>query len=200
MRIHERREELLRAVDRLQKEQFEKNIRSLEEAYREDECRREAVKAFSKLALRWQECSGSKKKAACLGICYLYSGILRRDFGFRLILMGEEFWLEEEPMEEVWKPADFFERFEEDVEAVIRKLRDKFIRLCRAEEDAVRFWCAEYYLAAACRLCVDMAEEIATSMELEKMDRTDGFYFFFGHYQGKGEIIWQEKKENLGDV
>jgi len=34
-------------------------------------------------------------------------------------------------------------------------------------------------------------------MESAALERTDGFYFFFGHYQGEGEIIWRREKEEL---
>lgn len=198
--LRERREELLCAADKLFREQFVKSIRSLEEFYAGAEYRREAAEAFAGLARQWKEQSGERKKAACLGICCLYNSVLRRDYRFKLILMGEEFWLDEEPAEADWNPPGFSRCFAKDMEAVMEKLQGMFVRMCRSEEDAVWQWCAEYYFAAAGRLCMDMAEEIAEGMGLEEMARTKGFYFFFGHYRGEGEIIWREKPGEVQDA
>lgn len=195
--IQERREELLCAADGLMRERFPGSVRFLEEMYAQEERRRQAAEPFANLARQWKESNGGGKKAACLGICYLHSRILRKDYRLRLVLMGEEFWLDGEPAETDWEPADFADRFEKDMGFIVEKLRGRFIRLCRAEEDAVRQQCAEYYLAAIGRLCADLAGEIAEQMEPEALERTDGFYFFFGHYQGEGEIIWRREKEEL---
>lgn len=193
--IQERREELLCAADELMREHFPENIRFLEELYKREGRRREAAEAFANLARQWKESAREGKKAACLGICYLYSNILRKDHSLRLVLMGEAFWLDGEPAEADWEPYGFAECFEKDMKLIMEKLRGRFIRLCRAEEDAIRQWCAEYYLAAIGRLCADLVGEIAEQMRLEETERTDDFYFFFGHYQGEGEIIWRGEKE-----
>lgn len=198
--IQERREELLLAAEQLEKEQFAKSIRKLEETYRKKELRDKIKEAFSGLAVQWRKDFGEEKKAACLGVCFLYSSIVRRDYKLKLILMDEELWLEEDGAEAVWKPEGFFEPFETDMEAVIEGLQKRFIRLCKAEEDAVRLWCVEYYFAALRCLCADMAEEIMTCKEMEELNRTEGFYLFFGHDQGEGEILWREKKEQTEDV
>ena len=195
--IYERRKELLHTVEKLQREQFEKSIRSLEKLYAGEEHRRKVVETFAGLVRQWEEQNEGTRKAASLGICYLYSSILRKDYKFRLVLMGEEFWLDGESIEADWELSDFFSYFENDMEIVIEKLRGMFVRLCSAEEDAVRQWCAEYYLAAISKLCTDMAGELAEGMGLEGMEKTEEFCFFFGHYQGDGEIIWRNKKEEM---
>ncbi len=191
--IQERREQLLSIADELQKELFENRIRMLEEEYRKEESRKAVIQVFDRLAASWlavYESSGGRKKAASLGITYLLSSILTKTYELKLSLLGEEFLLEEEPVQIIWKPLYFFEYFEEDMTFIIRELRNRFPRLCRAEEGAVRLKCADYYLAAVSRLCRDMAEEIMGSNELRKLCKTDGFFLFFGKFQGEGEKLW----------
>lgn len=191
--IQERREELLGAADELEKELFEKKIRMLEEEYRKEESRETVIQAFSRLASSWMEIyesSGGRKKAASLGITYFLSSIVTKTYELKLSLLGEEFLLEEEPVQIIWKPLYFFEHFEEDMSLIIKQLRSRFPRLCRAEEDAIRLKCADYYLAAVCKLCRDMVGEIMGSNELRKLCKTDDFFLFFGKFQGEGEKLW----------
>ena len=191
--ITERRGRLLDAADELQKELFEKRIRMLEKEYKKEENRRTVIQAFDKLASFWMKVYGNsddRKKAASLGINFLFSSILTKTYEFKLSLLGEEFLLEEAPVEIMWGPHYFFEYFEEDMVFIIKKLKDSFPRLCRAEEDAVRLKCADYYLAAVCKLCRDMAEEITESSEIRKIDKTDDFFLFFGKFHGEGEKLW----------
>lgn len=191
--IHERRERLLGTADELQKELFEKRIRMLEAEYGKEESRRAVIQVFEKAAVRWMTAHadpGHMERAASLRVTYLFSSILMRSYEFKLSLLGEEFWLEEEPVTVAWKPPFFFEYFEEDMKLIVKELRSSFPRLCRAEEDAVRLKCADYYLAAACKLCKDLAEEIMGSNEFIKVDKTDDFFVFFGKFQGEGEKLW----------
>lgn len=191
--IDERRERLLGAADELQKELFEKKIRMLEAEYGKEESRSVVIQVFGKLAVFWMENhenSDGRAKAASLGITYLLSSILTKTYELKLSLLGEEFLLEEEPATMMWKPPYFFEYFEEDMIVIIKKLRSSFPRLCRAEEDAIRLKCVDYYLAAVCKLCRDMAEEIVGSNEFSKLDKTDDFFLFFGRYQSEGEKLW----------
>ncbi|MBD5547933.1 MAG: hypothetical protein HDQ97_11125 [Lachnospiraceae bacterium] len=201
LKIPERREELLTAAEKLQKEQFEKRVRALEKEYQKEENRRAVIQTFEELASSWNPVSigaGNTKKAASLGITYLLSSILTGTYEMKLYLMGEEFWLEEEPLEATWRPMRFFEYYEEDMESIVKKLKNSFPRLCRAEEDAVRLRCADYYLAAICKLCKDMAEEIVESKGFREMEKRDDFFLFFGGFHKEGEILWRMKRKNDG--
>lgn len=68
--IQERREELLLAADQLEKEQFAKSIRKLEETYRKKELRDKIMEAFSGLAVQWRKDSGEGKKAAYFDVTF----------------------------------------------------------------------------------------------------------------------------------
>lgn len=193
VKISERRNRLLLTADKLQKERFEKRIRMLEEEYRKEENRQAVIQVFIRLFSLWKsvhENSDGTEKASSLGIGYLLGSILTKSYELKLSLLGEAFWLEEEPVEIMWKPPYFFEYFEEDMTLIIKELRSGFPRLCRAEEDAARLKCVDYYLAAVCTLCRDMAEEMIESNEFTEIDKTDNFFFFFGKFQGEGEKIW----------
>lgn len=190
--ILKRREVLLAAAEKLQRELFAKRISWLMEKYRKEENRRAVTEAFAKLASYWNDVR--EDQAASLGICYLYSSILMRTYELKIFLLGEEFWLDEDCIEASWVPPYFYEHFEEDMNFLIKELKGIFPRLCRAEEDAVRIACDDYYLAAVCKLCRDMAEEILADEEFNKMNKTDHFYFFFGRFQGEGEILWRRKE------
>ncbi len=50
----------------------------------------------------------------------------------------------------------FFQQYEQDISAVMDRLRKEYPRIYPYEEDAVRFWYAEYYYAALETLCRDM--------------------------------------------
>lgn len=201
LKIPERREELLIAAEELQKEQFEKSIRVLEKEYQKEENRRAVIQIFEELASSWNAVpvdSDNTKKAASLGITYLLSSILTGSYEMKLFLMDEAFWLEEEPLEMTWKPAYFFEYFEEDMAFVIKNLKNRFPRLCRAEEDAVRLRYVDYYLAAISKLCRDMAKEIVESKGFREMEKRDDFFLFFGGFHKEGEILWRMNGNNGG--
>lgn len=185
----DRRKELADAAEEMQKELFVSRIRELEAEYRKAERREEAGKAFTELFRSWERQEG--RKAGCLGICYLYGSMLMRTYDLRLVLYGEDFYLDRKPVVCSWKPPCFFEMFEEDMAAVLKKLRNIYPRIYVYEEEAVRMRCAEYYIAAVCRLCADMAGEILRTEEFLHMERADGFYIFFGRYRGEGEILYR---------
>lgn len=195
--ILKRRESLLAAAKKPERELFAKRIPELMEEYKKEENRRAVIKAFGRLASCWN-IAGSGQ-AASLGICWLYSSILMRTYEFKLVLLGEDFWLEEEPVMVSWTPPYFFEHFEADINVIINSLRSGFPRLCQAEEEALKVSYFEYYLAAVCKLCRDMAEEIVSDREVSQISQTEQFYLFFGRFQGEGEILWRrEKREEKG--
>lgn len=195
--ILKRRKALLAAAEKPERELFARRISGLMEEYKKEERRKEVVKAFDGLASCWN--TAGRDQAASLGICYLYSSILMRNYEFKLVLLGEDFWLEEEPITTSWVPPCFFEHFEEDMDVLMKALRSSFPRLCRAEEEAVRAGYWEYYLAAVSKLCRDMAEEILLESKLAGINKTDHFYLFFGKFQGEGEILWQMEESKGKD-
>lgn len=195
--ISNRKKELILAAEELQKILFGKRIRSLEQKYGEKEYRRKVVDIFEKLAFQWNLFHDNE--AASLGVCYLYSSLLMRTYKFKIILLGKEFWLEEEPEEIVWDLASFFESFEKDMKLVLSRMENIFPRFCKAEEDAVRLYCAEYYLAAICQLCRDLAWEILSSDEMKELKKTEDFYIFFGRFLGEGEILWRMDNSTVRD-
>lgn len=189
LNISNRKKELILAADELQKILFGKKIRSIEQKYGEKECRRKIVYIFEKLAYQWNFFHDNG--AASLGVCYLYSSLLLRTYKFKIILLGEEFWLEEKPEEVVWDLTSFFDDFEKDMEFILPRMRNIFPRLCKAEEDVIRLYCVNYYLAAISQLCRDLAKDILYSNEMNKLNKTKDFYFFFGRFLGEGEILWR---------
>lgn len=201
LRISERREKLLLAAEELQREKFEKSIRALEQEYQKEENRKAVIQVFEELASSWNPVSvgiENKKKAASLGITYLLSSILMGTYEMRLYLMGEEFWMEEAPLEAVWRPAHFYEHFDENMEFILKKLEESFPRMCRAEKDAIKLKCADYYLAAVCKLCRDMGSEIVESKGFQEMEKRDDFFLFFGGFRKEGEILWRMNGNSCG--
>ncbi|MDD7026482.1 MAG: hypothetical protein PUI46_05250 [Lachnospiraceae bacterium] len=183
--ILERKDKLLQEADRLEKELFKKQIAILQDYYRKSEVQNRVREAFAHLWQKWDR----KKPAAGLGIHYLFTSIHNRTYEHRLVLFGEEFYLDEEAVEMDWKPELFFSLLEEDVEMILKQIRGKFPRLCRYEEELIRNHCSEYYEAAVCRLCQDMLPKILESETFGNLKKTEDFFVLFGTYRGEGEII-----------
>lgn len=196
-----RTRELADAAEKIEKEIFAEKIRILESKYRKEEYRGKVKSAFKEVFLGWENRNGrstedkterkreSGSKAGCMGICYLYSSILMRTYEFRIVIYNEDFYLDNCPLIYPWRPPCFFETFEEDMEIVMGKLRKIYPRICRLEEDAVRFRCVEYYLASVSALCADMLDEICCMDGFEKLTRAEDFFVFYGRYRGEGEIL-----------
>ncbi len=183
--ILERKGELLQEADRLEKEQFKKQIALLQEYYQKDEVRNKVKEAFTTLLEKWDREDG----AFSLAIHYRYTNLHNRTYGYRLVLYGEAFYLDEKAIEISWKPELFFTLLEEDVGEILNPLRKQFPRLCAYEEELVRCHCAAYYQAAICQLCRDMWPEIAASEVFERLPKMKEFFVFFGAYKGEGEVI-----------
>ena len=164
---------------------FGRSIRWLEEVYREERLRAEAVQVFDDLFRQWGTETAPMQKAACLGICYLHSGILLRTGSLRLMLYGEGFYLSKRQMESTWRLPVFFDRYEEDMDALTAGLRKVHPRIYAYEIDAIRHHYAEYYYAAIAGLCRDLLEEIKESKGYRELDRTEDFYFFYGRWRGE---------------
>lgn len=164
---------------------FGRSIRWLEEVYREEWLRAEAVQVFDDLFRQWGTETAPMQKAACLGICYLHSGILMRTGSLRLMLCGEGFYLSKRQMESTWRLPVFFDRYEEDMDALTAGLRKVHPRIYAYEIDAIRHHYAEYYYAAIAGLCRDLLEEIKESKGYRELDRTEDFYFFYGRWRGE---------------
>lgn len=181
----ERKEELLKEVHRREKEQFKKQISLLQDHYQKDEVRNKVKEAFTALLEKWDR----EDAIFSLGIHYLYTNLHNRTYGYRLVLYGEAFYLDERAVEAGWKPELFFTLLEEDVGEILKSLRKQFPRLCAYEEELVRYHCAAYYQAAICQLCRDMWSEIVASEAFEGLPKTKEFVVFFGAYKGEGEVI-----------
>ena len=93
--------------------------------------------------------------------------------------------MDREPVETVWSPLIFFERYEQDMEEITKQLKKRHPRIYRYEEEAVRLRYAEYYYAALESLCRDMLEEIRSSREYMELKRTEDFFMFFGKWRGE---------------
>ncbi len=180
-----RKESLLQEVDRLEKEQFKKQIALLQDYYQKDAVRNQVKEAFTALFEKWDREDG----AFSLGIHYRYTNLHNRTYGYRLVLYGEAFYLDEKAIEKNWKPELFFTLLEEDIGEILKPLRKQFPRLCAYEEELVRYHCAAYYQAAICQLCGDMWSEIVASEAFEGLPKTKEFFAFFGAYKGEGEVI-----------
>lgn len=185
--ILERRKLLLEDAEGCYRELFKIRIRELEDKYRRIENRRSVIEAFADLARSWND--HRDKKAASLGICILYSSVVRRTYEYRLILSGEEFLLDKEAIETLWIPNCFFDDFEKDMQYIIGQLKHTYPRLCSSEEDAIRFQCVEYVHTVVYKLCVDLINEILEEAAFIQLKKTDHFFVYFSKYRGEGEVI-----------
>lgn len=188
-----RRENLLEEAEQIYREQFKISIRNLEEKYKSKEYQKSMTDAVAKVSYAWNETQD--RQAASLGICILHSSILRQTYEYRIVVMGEEFWLDENAVELMWIPKGFPEIFEQDMSALIKKLSSIFPRLCKEEETAVRFRCAEYFHGAVCKLCKDFLADILESEGFLQLKKTEDFFLFFGAYRGEGELLYSRKAD-----
>ena len=101
--ILKRKGELLQEADRLEKEQLKKQIALLKEYYQKDEVRNKVKEAFTTLLEKWDGEDG----AFSLAIHYRYTNLHNRTYGYRLVLYGEAFYLDEKAIEISWKPELF---------------------------------------------------------------------------------------------
>ena len=177
------REKLMEDAETFGREKFASSIRELEKEYRKEERRKAVTEVFAGLFRRWG--LQSDREAASLGICYLHRAIRMRTGELRLTLYGKEFYMDREPVETVWSPLIFFERYEQDMEEITKQLKKRHPRIYRYEEEAVRLRYAEYYYAALESLCRDMLEEIRSSREYMELKRTEDFFMFFGKWRGE---------------
>ncbi len=97
--------------------------------------------------------------------------------------------MDENQLEKIWQPPCFFQQYEQDISAVMDRLRKEYPRIYPYEEDAVRFWYAEYYYAALETLCRDMLGEIRESREYCMLNKTEDFFIFFGRWRGEAEKL-----------
>lgn len=181
-------DELAAAADGLEKERFGSQCRRLILEYQEQERRKEALRIFNGL---FEQAAAQRKRAAWLGVSSLNTSVQNGKFEYFLAVYGEEFYLDPNPAGRYWTPPFFGECMEEDIRAVIKELRSRFPRIWQYEEAEIYRVCAEYYDAAFCRLCADLADELSKTEGFFRMEKTERFGIFFGRYQGEGEILWQ---------
>lgn len=181
-------DELTAAADNLEKERFGSQCRRLMQEYQRQERREEALRIFGGL---FEQAAAQRKRAAWLGISSLHTSVQTGKTEYLLAVYGEEFYLDPAPVGRYWTPSVFQECMEEDIRAVIKELRSRFPRIWQYEEAEIYRVCAEYYDAAFCRLCADLADELSKTGTFFQMEKTEHFGIFFGKYQGEGEILWQ---------
>lgn len=180
-----RREELMKDVEKWEETIFADSIRKLEHKYGKPQQRNAVVQSFAELFQKWEETC----KAASLGICYLHRNILMKTGELRLTLYGEEFYLDRHQVEAAWHLPDFFEQYENDMNTLIDKIRKEYPRVYLYEIDAVRFHYAEYYYAAIAAMCRDLLEEITDCEEFKALNKTADFFFFFGRWRGEAQKL-----------
>ena len=175
------------AAEKLGETIFSSSIRILETEYQKEEKRQTVRQVFAELMEAWGK--QTQEEAAALGICYLHSSILMRSAEIRLTLYGRALYMDEKRLEKAWTLPRFFGQYEQDMTEIMDKLRKEFPRIYPYEEDAVRFWYAQYYYAALKVLCKDMLEEIRKGREYRMLNKTEDFYFFFGRWRGEAEKL-----------
>lgn len=188
-----RREKLLKEAEEIYREIFKDSIFRLEEEYHLERYQKSLTEPFTKAAQMWKE--SHENKAASLGICSLYTSILRQTYEYRIVLLGEEFWLAKDTVELMWIPEGFSEIFKEDMTGLMKKLQGMFPRFCRDEETAVHFLCAEYCHGAVYKLCVDFLEDILNGEIFFQLNKTKNFFVFFSDYRGEGEILYRANEK-----
>lgn len=188
----DRRKALAEAALSVEKEIFSGQCRKLEQEYQKKARRTQVVEVFAQI---FQQAEEKQKEVSWLGICYLHTGRRQRSYEFLLSLYDKNFYFDADPVEGYWYPSCFFEFFEEDMKSVIKELKKHFFRIWDYEEEYVRSVCVEYYYAAVCQLCADLAGEIMAAAGFQKLKKAESFAMFFGRYQGEGEILWLMKEE-----
>lgn len=183
----ERRMQLMEAADEIERGLFVIRCLRLEEKYQKKACRKEAVEAFEELFRLGVE---QEKRASWLGISCLHTSLETGSHEVLLALYGDAFYFDPSPVERYWSPSGFADYFEEDMEAIMKRLRNRFPGIYRFEEAAVRRKCGEYYQAALCQLCTDLGKEIMETGAFGEMKKSHRFTAFFGQYRGEGEILW----------
>lgn len=187
----ERIEQLKVTADQLERELFSAQCRRLETEYQNINCRNMVIEIFEKL---FNLAAEQNKEVTWLGVCILNSSLETRSHEVLLTLFNQEFYFDLTPVEVFWRPPTFKECFEEDMDIVMRKLRNKFPRIWAYEEAQVRRVCVEYYHAALCRLCQDLWSEVMERKAFKAVKKTADFAVFFGPYRGEGEILWHTEE------
>ena len=191
----ERRESLLEDGKKGMEELFPCRMEKLKEEWKQEGLREQMRGSFMELFHLWREREGERAVAGSLGICCLRSSIVMRQYRMLLVLCGEEFYLDSHVQESAWKPAGFFEGFEEDMEILCSGLKKKYPRLCRWEVESVRLFSVEYYYAAIGKLCKDWKEEIIKWAEESGLRMGERFFLYFGEYRGRGELLDEGKDD-----
>ncbi len=112
-----------------------------------------------------------------------YAGIIRHSECGRNF--GKEFYMDENQLEKTWQPPCFFQQYEQDISAVMDRLRKEYPRIYPYEEDAVRFWYARVLLCGAGNPVQGYAGEIRESREYCMLNKTEDFFIFFGRWRGR---------------
>lgn len=185
-KLTERYDELAAAAEKLENSLFPNSLSKLQAIYGKAADREAMEEVFADLFRSWKK---ESRPAASLAVCYRRTDVHMHRYGYRLMLFGEEFYLDPKPLEKIWTLTGFSEMYEADLTVILSELKKCYPRLRPYEEDAVRWQIAEYYHAAAYVLCQDMMSKIMQGIEFAEMDKTDGFLVFFGRYQGAGRIL-----------
>lgn len=187
MEIKERRKELINTAKEIQDELFQKQIILLQEEYKKEHRRKEAITMFADLFRQWNE--QEKRNASKLGICYLHTSVVSETYILLLLLYGDEFYLDDKPMEMSWNLSSFFDMFKDDMNIIMKGLKNDYPRIRAYEEEAIAFAYIPYYYAGICKLCEDLKQEIYQTEEFRSLKKTDDFTMFFGRYLGEGKVL-----------
>lgn len=171
-------------------DQFGQTSALLQKEYQKERNRDEIKKIFQGLFMKADSLERHNKEIAYLGICYLHSSLLTGSYELLLSLYDESLYLDSDPIEVYWKPSTIFAYFERDLEEIIPRLRNKYIRLQQYELSMIKKLYAEYYYAVIQKLCKDMCWEILSSEYFSKIHIGGKFKVFFGRYRGEGRTLY----------
>lgn len=184
----ERMQEMRKSASLIEKELFVSQCRKLEQEYEKTGNRMAAIEALSAL---FDNANEVEKEVSWLTICYLHTSVKTKSYELLVSLYTKEFLFDQVPIQTYWRPPCFFDCFEEDMEAVMKRLRRKFVRIKTYEEDFVRETCIEYFYAAIRQLIMDLESEVVETNAFREMKRGGTFSASFGRYHGEGEILWR---------
>jgi hypothetical protein len=129
-------------------------------------------------------------------ISFLRCSIYLDKLQWRMDILDDQFYLDDQECEGYYLPVFIQGKYWEDLDFLLEKARDRFIRLQNYEWMEIKEQYTEFYVLFVLQMVDSLIEYIMEEIEENKISLSESFKVICGEYMDRGIILYErEKKE-----
>lgn len=124
-----------------------------------------------------------------LEICYLHTGLLMKNYEYKINLYNSLHLLDNEQLGMRISFEFIYQYFEEDIRYLLQRLNRQMQKVYSNEMMEIKEYCNKYYIGMVNKYLKDTLPELTKLESFQNMKKAEPFLVLFGEYMGPQEQL-----------